>query len=60
MKPIKKRCPGVLKGRFKEESGFCFEILVLKSTCVRILMLVAGGADITADVGALKSASPFW
>lgn len=49
-KLIKKSCPRVLKGCFNEESGFCFEILFLKSTCVRILMLVAGGADIAADV----------
>lgn len=59
-KPIKKSCPRVLKGHFKEESGFCFEISFLKSTCVRILMLVAGGADVTADVRVLKSVSLFW
>lgn len=56
----KKSCPSVLKGCWDEERGFCFEILVLKSTRVRILMLVAGGTDITADVRVLKSASPFW
>lgn len=56
----RKSCPSVLKGCWNEERGFCFEILVLKSTRVRILMLVAGGTDITADVRVLKSASPFW
>lgn len=56
----KKSCPSVLKGCWNEERGFCFEILVLKSTCVRILVLVAGGTDITTDVRVLKSASPFW
>lgn len=55
-KPIKKSCPGVLKGHFKEESGFCFAVLFLKSTHVRILMLVAGGRAVTADVRVLKSA----
>lgn len=55
-----KSCPSVLRGCWNEERGFCFEILVLKSTRVRILMLVAGGTDITADVRVLKSASPFW
>lgn len=55
-KPIKKSCPGVLKGHYKEESGFCFAILFLKSTHVRILMLVASGADVTADVRVLKRA----
>lgn len=59
-KHIKKSCPRVLKGCWNEERGFCFEVLVLKFTCVRILMLVAGGTDISADVRMLKSASPLW